>query len=436
MSKRIGIRREDKNVWERRVPLTPQHVSSLSRESGLSFCVQSSAIRAFPDSDYRAAGAEVSDDISACPIVFAVKEIPSSYFQLNGTYVFFAHVIKGQTHNMPMLKRILDVGCTLIDYERVVDDHGRRLIFFGRHAGLAGMVDTLWALGQRLDWEGTPTPFNQLQQAYRYADSTAAKRAVAQVGEHIATKGLPDFLTPLVCGFAGYGNVSRGAQEVFDELPVREIAPEDLLTMADHDPHQVYKVVFKEIHTVKPVDPTRPFDLGHFFKNPAQYESQFEAYVPYLTALVNAVYWTPSSPRLVTKAYLGQLYSSGYQSVKLKVIGDISCDVEGAIEATVRATEPDEPVFVYEPLTGAAPAGVAGNGPVIMAVDNLPCELPSESSADFSVALRDFVAPIALADYSLPFDECPLPPEIKRAVIVYRGQLTPDYHYLEQYLED
>jgi alpha-aminoadipic semialdehyde synthase len=238
-----------------------------------------------------------------------------------------------------------------------------------------------------------------------------------------------------VCGFAGYGNVASGAHEVFDQLPVQEIPPERLVTLADggYDRHKVYKVVFKEMHTVRPIDPSRPFGLEDFFNHPERYQSQFEQYLPHLTMLINAIYWTPASPRLVTKSYLRQSYSEG-KTPKLKVIGDISCDIEGAIEATVRATEPGAPIFVYEPLSDQASAGIAGNGPVIMAVDNLPCEFPSESSAGFSSALRDYVPAIVTADYSVPFPECRLPPEIKRAVITYRGELTPDYSYLERFL--
>lgn len=432
MNVKAGIRREDKNIWEQRVPITPQHLSELMEEAGISFCVQPSAIRAFPDSDYRAAGAEIAEDLSSCPVVFAVKEIPLECIQPSSTYLFFAHVIKGQESNMPMLQRLLDLGCTLIDYERVTDEKGRRLIFFGRHAGLAGMIDTLWALGQRLEWEGRSTPFSQLKQAYHYGSSTAAKEAVRRVGEEIAEQGLQH---PLVCGIAGYGNVSRGAQEVLDQLPVQEIAPEQLVTLAEgeYDRHKVGKVVFHEVHTVKPVDPAQGFDLQDFFEHPAKYESQFERYIPHLTVLVNAIYWTPASPRLVTKAYLRQSYGRS-QAPRLKIIGDISCDIEGAIEATVRATDPGEPVYVYEPATGRAPAGIAGEGPVIMAVDNLPCEFAAEASADFSAALRDHVPAIVTADYGVPLSDCRLPPEIKRAVIAYRGQLTPDYRCLEQFL--
>lgn len=435
MNKKVGIRREDKNIWERRVPLTPQHVKQLTQQAGLQFCVQPSDIRAFADSDYAAAGAQIQEDQSGCPVVFAVKEIPLDFFQSNGTYIFFAHVIKGQKYNMPMLQRMLDRKCTLIDYEKVTNEQGRRLIFFGRHAGLAGMIDSLWALGQRLEWENTPTPFSQIQQAYHYDDSDKAKAAVRQVGKLISAEGLPASVTPLVCGFAGYGNVGQGAMEIYDELPVIEISPAELLTLAsrDYSQHHVYKVVFKEVHTVTPVDPQQPFELMDFFQHPEKYQSQFDQYIPHLSMLINAIYWATTSPRLITKAFLKEQYQRE-KNPKLKVIGDISCDVEGGIEITVRSTEPDDPVFVYDPLTGQAPSGVAGRGPVVMAVDNLPCELPAESSADFSDALVDYITAIATADYTVPFEELDLPPAIKRAVIVHQGQFAPDYQYIEQYL--
>jgi saccharopine dehydrogenase (NAD+, L-lysine-forming) len=146
---KIGIRREDKNIWERRAPLNPDHVRKLVAQ-GIEVLVQPSPIRTFPDQAYRQAGATISEDLSSCPMVFAIKEIPPHQFVAGHAYMYFAHVIKGQAHNMPMLQRLLDLRCTLIDYEKVTDEAGKRLIFFGRHAGLAGMIDSLWALGRRL----------------------------------------------------------------------------------------------------------------------------------------------------------------------------------------------------------------------------------------------------------------------------------------------
>ncbi len=192
MSVRIGIRREDKSIWERRAPIVPGHARQLQEEHGVEVWVQPSEVRVFREKEFTQEGIRVEEDLSSCPVVFAVKEIPPYFFQANHTYVFFAHVIKGQSYNMPMLKRMMELGCHLVDYEKVTDERGRRLIFFGRHAGLAGMIDTLWAFGQRLDWEGVPNPFGDLLQARHYADLAEAKAAISAIGERIARERLPE----------------------------------------------------------------------------------------------------------------------------------------------------------------------------------------------------------------------------------------------------
>jgi saccharopine dehydrogenase (NAD+, L-lysine-forming) len=432
----IGIRREDKSRWERRVPVTPEDARKLREKHDIEVWVQPSPIRVFSEEEFTQAGAIVQEDLSPCPVIFAVKEMPLDFFEPGKTYVFFAHVIKGQPYNMPMLKKMLDLGCNLIDYEKVTDEKGRRLIFFGRHAGIAGMIETFWALGQRLDWEGIPNPFSQLRQTYEYKDLAEAKEAVSKMGEKIKTEGLPEAVTPLICGVAGYGNVARGVWEVLDLLPIEEIEPKEVAPLAeglDYKANVIYKVVFKEEHTVEPISPDHQFELQDFYDHPEKYRGKFESYVPYLTLIVNCVYWEEKYPRLVTKEFLKQLYSQQKQP-RLRVIGDISCDIEGAIECTVRSTEPDEPVFVYNPFTGEATDGYGGEGPVVMAVDILPSELPRDASVDFSAVLREFIPAIAKADFSVPFEQLELPPEIKRAVIAYHGELTPDYRYIEEFL--
>ena len=178
---KIGIRKEDKNIWEARVPLSPEQVASLVAD-GIQVVVQASDIRAFPEEQYRDAGATVVPDVPDTPVLFAVKEIPTELLQPKRTYLYFAHVIKGQAYNMEMLQRLLDLEATLIDYERIADDEGRRLIFFGRHAGLAGMIDTLWALGRRLEIEGYETPFAEIRQAKDYPNLGAAMDAIRKVG--------------------------------------------------------------------------------------------------------------------------------------------------------------------------------------------------------------------------------------------------------------
>jgi alpha-aminoadipic semialdehyde synthase len=180
---------------------------------------------------------------------------------------------------------------------------------------------------------------------------------------------------------------------------------------------------------VKPVDQRNSFNLQEFYKHPDRYRSRFQDYLPYLTALVNCIYWDTPYPRLVSKEVTRDLYRRHLQP-RLRVIGDISCDIEGGIEPTLKATDLDNPVFVWDPQTDTALDGVAGRGPVIMAVDNLPCELPKESSAAFGEALSPFIPALAACDFDEEFESCALPAELKRATILYHGQLTPDYRYL------
>ena len=220
MKPTIGLRHEDKSPWERRVPITPQDAKDLQADAGLEVIAQSSDLRVFKDEEYTQAGVGVEETLKSASTILGVKEIPLKAFEPGKTYVFFAHVIKGQPYNMPMLKKMMALGCNLIDYEKVTDDQGRRLIFFGRHAGLAGMINTLWAYGLRLDWEGTPNPFTRLQQMRHYKGLDEAIAVLEQVKEQIETEGLPEAISPLIVGVAGYGNVSRGAQQILTHLPV------------------------------------------------------------------------------------------------------------------------------------------------------------------------------------------------------------------------
>ncbi len=436
MNNIIGIRCEDKNKWERRVPLTPAQVTILVQQHKLNILVQPSPIRAFADADYAAAGATVQQDLSPAGVVLAVKEIPVELLQPGKTYIFFSHTIKGQSYNMPLLQRLLELDCQLIDYERVVDEQNRRLVLFGKHAGLAGMIDTLHALGQRLAWAGFTTPLADIRLTHTYGNLQNAQNAIKDVGRRIVEEGLPLELTPLTIGVAGYGHVSGGAQAILDLLPIRQISPTELISLAESDNFErnvIYKVVFKEEDTVEALDKDHPFELQEFFQHPERYRSKFEIYLPHLSVLVNCIYWDTPYPRLVTKEAARQLYSSD-KTPHLRVIGDISCDIEGAIEPTVKATHLDEPAFVWSPDTDTAIDGVAGSGPTIMAVDNLPCELPIESSTAFGQALLPLIPPLAACDFKADFESCALPPAFKRATIVYHGQLTPEYRYLKKFL--
>ncbi|MGE4539940.1 MAG: bifunctional lysine ketoglutarate reductase /saccharopine dehydrogenase family protein [Bacteroidales bacterium] len=430
----IGIRHEDKYVMERRVALIPRHINQLTKQ-GIRFEVQKSAKRIFQDSEFEQAGAELKDKIQDADVIFGVKEMPIDFFESGKTYIFFSHVIKGQAYNMPMLKAMMEKKCQLIDYEKITNDDGRRLIFFGRFAGLAGMINSLWSFGQRLNIQGIESPFTKIKQSHLYNSLDEAMQAVSECGLSIAQKGLPDGVGPVVIGFTGYGNVSKGAQEIANLLPSIEISPEQLLAMDMEKASKsiVYKVIFKEKHISEPIDTDQVFELSHYYKHPEAYKNSFEKFVPKLSILMNCMYWDTKYPRIVTKDFLEELYASG--EPKLKVIGDVTCDPDGSIECTHKGTEIEDPVFVYNPKTRDYKMGFEGDGVLVMAVDILPSELPRESSEAFSDALFPFVEAVAETDFGVDFDQLTLPAPLKRALILHQGELTPDYGYLKKFVE-
>lgn len=428
----VGIRLEDKSIWERRVPLVPADVEAL-RESGLSFKVQPSALRIYGDASYTSAGADVQEDLSSAEVIFAVKEVPIPLLLENRAYCFFAHVIKGQPYNMPLLKELLDRKITMIDYERITDGHGHRLVKFGLEAGQAGMIDSLYTLGVRLAREGVENPFSSVTQAYCYDDLADAKVKIEAVGE-VLKKGLdlPD--GPLVVGFTGRGSVSQGAQDVFDLLPHEIVEPEDLpAVMQRPERDRIFKVVFDKRHLARPTEEGRPFVETEYHQHPERFEGRLHEYLPYLTVLMNGIYWTEDYPKFVTKAHVRDCWAKG--QTRLKVIGDVTCDIDGAVELTYKPTQPDQPTYIYDPSTDAFVDGLDGPGVAVLAVDNLPCELSRDASDNFSRSLRDFVPAIARADYTAPFEKLDLPPAILRAVITHRGKLTPEYTYLREHLD-
>ncbi len=419
---------------ERRVPIIPDHVKTLV-ENGYEIHVQSSSKRVFTDDEYRKAGAIVNNDISDADIIFGVKEIPMQDLMEGKTYMFFSHVIKGQPYNMPMLKRLMELRCNLIDYEKVTDEFGKRVIFFGKYAGLAGMINTLWSAGQRYLARGIETPFMHLKQSVKYHSLAEAKKAVSRVGEEIMKNGLPEQLRPFVIGLTGYGNVSVGAQEILHLLPVKEIFPEDV-TNLNHDISDgkiIYKVVFQEKDMAERIGHDAEFDLQHYYQYPAEYQSKFGQYLPGLNILVHGSYWDARYPRVISKREMLDLFRN--PNHKLSVVGDISCDPDGGIEFTHKGTEINDPVFVYDPETMTHKMGFEGNGVLVMAVDILPSELPRDASKGFSDALRPFVKSIAECDFNAEYNSLDLAPAVKRALILQNGKLTAPFEYISKHLQ-
>jgi alpha-aminoadipic semialdehyde synthase len=434
--KTLLIRAEDKNRWERRAPIVPQDLRKIIDETGAGVFVEKSEKRFFGEDQYGAAGADSCAGMANGDVILGVKEIPVEKILDNKTYVFFSHTVKGQKDNMPLLQRIIDSGSTLIDYERITDAKGRRLIYFGPYAGHAGAIDLLSLMGEHWAEKGLDTPFVEVRRAHQYESVKAACEHLDEIGNRIQKNGLPRQLSPLTISILGYGNVSGGAQQIFDCLPAERIAADainDWLGQDQGNRHAVYLTIFKERDLVRPKANGAVFNLQEYYNHPERYESRFDRFLPSFTLLANAVYWEKRYPRFVTWAGLKRLAQST-PTPKLSGIADITCDIRGSIECNVKSTDSDMPAYRVDPTAGTIEDGHLGEGIVLLAVDNLPCELPQDSSSFFSNRFRPFVPGLLAADYNSSLDASGLPPEVKRAIIVYNGRLTGDYEYLHRYL--
>lgn len=432
----IGIRRESVDAAERRAPLTPKQTATLIERHGIEVIVQPSKLRVFPDEEYKAAGAVLSHDLLDCNVLFGLKGIPLENVHPRQVYFAFSHTVKAQRYNVPMLRRIIDSRCTLIDYGLVTNDNGQRLVFFGDFAGYAGMIDALWVLGRRLESEGVVNPFTLVKQAREYPTLEAAREAIRKLGQQIRSEGLPEAVSPFVCAFTGRGHVSRGAQKIFNLLPSVEVRPDDLPTLPSLGPssrNAVYRVEFRKQDMYEPFDPHQSFDPDSFNDKPGSYREKFHRYLPFIDVLVNGIHWSPRYPRILTREQISATYASGDRP-RLKVIADVTCDVEGSIEFNVRSTTTEDPVYVYEPGTGRVVEGIAGDGPAVLAIDRLPAELPREASRSFGEALMGFIPALARADFSVPFAELAIPKPFKKAVIAHDGILTANFRYLNEHL--
>ncbi len=290
MIKTIGIIRETKNEWERRTPLIPVDIKKLSKEIPVKFVVQPSPLRVYGTEEYLRHDAGSADDLSTCEMILGIKEVKVSDLLADKIYLFFSHTIKGQTYNMPMLRQIIKLKDTLIDYEKMIDEKGQRLIYFSYHAGLAGVIDTLWAFGQKMARAGIDSPFAGIKHSLKYANLDVAIASFQEVAENIKKSGLPAAISPFIIGITGYGNVSRGVQHLLDFLPVAQITPAELAAVrksANPERNKILKAVFREEDMVESKNPAQNFDLQDYYQHPDKYRSRFEPHAAQLNVLIN-----------------------------------------------------------------------------------------------------------------------------------------------------
>jgi alpha-aminoadipic semialdehyde synthase len=428
----VGILRETKE-YEHRAPLVPSDVEWLV-DRGIKVEVESSAGRVFSDRDYKRNGALITDRIKDASLLVGIKEPRVHDLHSKKIYMVFSHTAKGQKHNMPLLKACLRKKISLIDYERIVDLYGTRLVYFGRFAGICGIVDTLHHLGGKLQWKGIKNPFSLILPAYEYESLDTLKETLAEVNERIRKQGLPKELTPFIVGITGHGNVSRGVQEILDLFRPVEIHPRNMMEFMEHHKKQtrrMYKIVFLREEKFRSKE-GRGFYFEEYLKNPKKFESNLDLYLPYINVFFHTAYWDNKFPRLVTRKMIDNL--SKKKPFRLEFIGDLSCDINGSVEITYKTTSPEKPTFTYDPGKKKYTDGQKSERVTILAIDNLPAELPGDASDDFSGLIRDYVYQIAAHGINDITNHMAIPAEIRNAVVTENGRLTRNSGYLRKYI--
>lgn len=398
---RFGIIKERKTPPDRRVVFTPEELVRLKNEHPEAVVrVESSDIRVFNDDAYKNLGIEVADDISDCDVFFGVKEIPVDYLIPNKKYFFFSHTIKKQPHNQKLLHAILEKNIELYDHETIVDANNKRLIGFGRYAGIVGAYNGFRAFGIKYDM------FN------------IAKAETLQTQEDLVARLKRQVLPNIKVVLTGHGKVGMGAKEMLDGMKMKQVSPEDFLNKVYTQP------VYTQIDVLdynKRIDGTKADSNRDFYQHPEAYTSDFERFTKVADIFMAGHFHGNGSPDILTREMLNA------PDNKIKVIADISCDVEGPIACTIRSSTIADPFYGYLPSTGEEVPYSHPGAVVVMAVDNLPCELPKDASEGFGEMFMEHVIP---AFFNNDKDGI-----LQRAKITENGKLTPRFAYLQDYAD-
>jgi saccharopine dehydrogenase (NAD+, L-lysine forming) len=400
---KVGILRETRNPPDRRVPLTPPQIVALEENyPDVQFFIQPSDFRSYSNEEYEYLNIPLREDLRDCDILMGVKEVDKRTFIQGKTYLFFAHVAKKQPHNLEMFRAMAEKKLSLIDFEYLTTDEGQRVVAFGRHAGIVGAYNGLRA-------RGIKTNRFKLKPAYQCHD----------LDEMWAGLRLIELKPGLKILVTGEGRVAEGAMETLSIANVVQVSADDYLNRDFEVP------VFCQIgpqHYTKHKSGNE-FSFAHFRMHPEEYESAFLPYTRVTDILITGHYWDPRSPLFFTKEDMRN------PDFRISVIADISCDVNGPIPSTVRVTTIADPFYGYNPyLETEEPAFTSLKNVTTMSIDNLPGELPRDASYSFGIMLMENVLHSLFtgAESSM----------IKRATILSGGQLTQDFEYLTNYLND
>ena len=396
---KIGIIKEGKTPPDERVPLSPKQCREvIDKFKQLSLVVQKSEVRRFKAEEFEAFNIEMVDSVADCDLLMGVKEVPITDLIPNKTYFFFSHTIKKQAYNSNLLKAMLERNITMVDYETLTNEFGTRLIGFGYYAGVVGCYNTFFAYGKR-------TGSFDLKRAYLCHDK-------AEMLSHLKKVQLPKNFKIVI---TGGGRVATGIIRILEQLNINSVSPSDFISKNFIEP--VYTQLFPEDY-YKRID-DKSFTRKEFYENPVGFESNFMKYAQIADMYISGHFWAKGSPFVISNE---DIKSTAFN---IKVIGDISCDIKGPIASTTRASTITNPLYGYDPITECEVAFDAKNAITVMAVDNLPCELPKDASEGFGRELIDKIFPHIINDKE---------GVIERATICKGGKLMPRFEYLKDYV--
>ena len=397
---KIGLLREGKVPPDKRVPFTPLQSKEIEQKfPDVRVVCRQSEVRAYRDDEYRDAGIEVTDDLGSCDILMGIKEVPIPELIDGKTYIFFSHTLKKQPYNRRLLQEILNRSITLIDYEALKDRHENRLVAFGRFAGIVGAYNALWTYGKRFDLFAIRRP-------YLCHDINDLKRELRKIS-----------LPPIKIALTGAGRVGKGSMETLDSAGIRKVSTREFLHSNFDEPVYV-QLGSADYHRRKDGG---EFVRDEFHKFPERYESDFRRFAHVADILIAGAFWNPKAPLLFTKEDMLD------PAFRLKVIADITCDINGSIPSTRRPSTIVDPLYDYDPETDSVVPPLTGERNVtVMAIDNLPCELPRSASEEFGRDLIDRILPRLFGEDKENV--------IKRATIASKGKLTAPFQYLQDYV--
>jgi alanine dehydrogenase len=397
---KFGIIKERKNPPDRRVVFSPEELARLKQlYKGVIIKVESSDIRVFTDENYRDVGIEVTENLADCDVFFGVKEVPVDALIPNKSYFFFSHTIKKQSYNRTLLQALLEKNIDFYDHETIVDSNNRRLIGFGKYAGIVGTYNSIRAFGIKFELFKLPK-----------AETLSGKDALIT---HLKRIILP----PLKIVVTGTGKVGSGVKEVLDAIKIKEVTIENYLTK------NYTQAVYTQIDVLdynKRKD-GQELNFNDFYQNPKDYVSDFEQFTKVSDIYISGHFHANEAPFILTREMLQA------NDCKIKVVADISCDVNGPIACTLRSSTIAEPLYGYLPSNNSEvdvfhPAAI-----VVMAVDNLPCELPKDASEGFGEMFMEHVIP---AFFNGDKDGI-----LERSKMTENGKLTPRFSYLQDYVD-